>query len=160
MYPTPEARNAGIAATADQLPAELRDDYAAACARLAVAMETMPASAWTAEVRNAKGSAIPATDVPWMRAKEVWVHGVDLRAGLTFADLPPDFCTALVDDVLGLFASRGTLPDATIVATDVDRTWGSGAALVQGPVTAVAAWLTRSDASGLTGDVPAPPAWI
>jgi maleylpyruvate isomerase len=160
MYPTPEARNAGIAATADQLPAELRDDYAAACARLAVAIETMPATAWGAAVRNARGVAIPATDVPWMRAKEVWVHGVDLRAGLAFADLPADFCAALVDDVLGLFAGRGSTPDATIVATDVDRTWGSGAALVQGPVTAVAAWLTRSDASGLTGDVPAPPAWI
>jgi maleylpyruvate isomerase len=160
MYPSREVRDAGIETTAAQLPEELRADYAAACARLAVAIETMPASAWTAQVRSGQGKEIPATDVPWMRAKEVWVHGVDLRAGLTFADLPPDLCTALVDEVLALFASRDQALDATIVATDVDRTWGTGAARVKGPVAAIAAWLTRSDASGLSGDVPPPPAWL
>jgi maleylpyruvate isomerase len=160
MYPSREARDAGIAATAEELPEELRADYAAACARLAVAIETMPASAWTAEVRNMQGRTVPATHVPWLRAKEMWVHGVDLRAGLSFDDLPPAFCIALVDEVLTLFAGRGDAPDVTIVATDVDRTWGSGTARVEGPVTAVAAWLTRADASGLTGEVPAPPAWL
>jgi maleylpyruvate isomerase len=160
MYPSREVRNAGIETTAAQLPEELRADYAAACARLAVAIETMPASAWTARVRSGQGKEIPATDVPWMRAKEVWVHGVDLRAGLTFADLPADLCTTLVDEVLALFVSRDQALDATIVATDVDRTWGSGAARVEGPVAAIAAWLTRSDASGLRGDVPPVPAWL
>ena len=48
----------------------------------------------------------------------------------------------------------------TVVATDVDRTWGSDGTTVEGPVAAVAAWLTRGDASGLTGDVPAPPRWL
>ena len=95
-----------------------------------------------------------------MRAKEMWVHGTDLRADLTFADLPADFCAALVDDVLGLFAARDQTPDVTVVATDVDRTWGSGGMRVEGPVAAVAAWLTRGDASGLGGDVPPPPAWL
>ena len=110
MYPSREVRNAGIETTAAQLPEELRADYAAACARLAVAIETMPASAWTAQVRSGQGKEIPATDVPWMRAKEVWVHGVDLRAGLTFADLPADLCTTLVDEVLALFAEPRSGP--------------------------------------------------
>lgn len=160
MYPSREARDAGIAATAEQLPEELRADFAAACARLAVAFETMPAGAWTATVRNGQGREVPATEVPWMRAKEVWVHGVDLRAGLSFADLPPGVAALLVDDVLTLFAGRGEAPDATVVATDVGRTWGSGPARVEGPVTAIAAWLTRSDTSDLTGEVPAVPGWI
>jgi maleylpyruvate isomerase len=160
MYPSREARNAGIQATAEQLPEELRADYAAACARLAVAIETMPPGAWTAEVRSAQGRTIPATDVPWMRAKEVWVHGVDLRAGLTFADLPVEFAVALVDDVLDLFADRGQAPEVTIVATDVDRTWANGDKRIRGPVAAIAAWLTRSDASGMGNDVPPPPAWL
>jgi maleylpyruvate isomerase len=107
-----------------------------------------------------QGATVPATDVPWMRAKEVWVHGVDLRAGLTFADVPAEFCAALVDDVLAVFAAREQAPDVTIVATDVDRAWGAGGTTVEGPVTAVAAWITRSDVSGLTGDVPPPPAWL
>jgi maleylpyruvate isomerase len=160
MYPSREARNAGIAATAALPPADLRSDYVAACARLAGAIETMPAEAWTAQVRNGQGALIPASDVPWMRAKEVWVHGTDLRAGLAFADLPTDFCATLVDDVLALFAARDQTPDVTIVGTDVDRTWGSGPRLVEGPVAAVAAWLTRGHISGLGGDVPPPPAWL
>jgi maleylpyruvate isomerase len=160
MYPSRAARDAGIEATAALPPAELRADYAAACDQLAEAIEAMPAEAWTAEVRSGQGAPIPASAVPWMRAKEVWVHGTDLRAGLAFADLPSDVCAALVDDVLGLFAARDQAPDVTIVATDVDRTWGSGGSRVEGPVTAVAAWLTRSDASRLSGDVPPPPAWL
>jgi maleylpyruvate isomerase len=160
MYPSREARDAGIAATAALLPAELRAENAAASARLAEAIRTFPAEAWTAQVRTRQGAALPASQVPWMRAKEVWVHGVDLRAGLAFADVPTELCTALVDEVLALFERRDQLPDATIVATDVDRTWGSRGPTVQGPVAAVAAWVTRADAAGLTGDVPRPPAWL
>ena len=160
MYPSREVRNAGIAATAAQPPDELRRDYVAACDRLAKAIEAMPADAWTAEVRSGQGAPIPASAVPWMRAKEMWVHGTDLDAGLTFADLPAEFCAALVDDVLGLFAARDQALDVTIVATDVERTWGSGGTRVEGPVAAVAAWLTRSDSSGLSGDVPPPPTWL
>jgi len=160
MYPSREVRDADIATTAAQTPGQLRADYAAACARLAVAIESTSAETWAAPVRTMQGKTVPASDVPWMRAKEVWVHGVDLDGGLSFADVPADFCAALVDDVLALFAARGQALDVTVVATDADRTWGSGAATVQGPVTAVAAWLTRSDASGLSGDVPAPPAWL
>jgi maleylpyruvate isomerase len=160
MYPSRAARDAGIEATAALPPAELRHDYLAACDRLAKAIESMPPEAWRAEVRNGQGVTVTGSAVPWMRAKEVWVHGVDLHAGLTFADLPPDFCAALVDDVLGLFDARGETPGVTVIATDVERTWGSGGATIEGPVTAVAAWLTRSDASGLSGEVPPPPAWL
>jgi maleylpyruvate isomerase len=160
MYPSREERNAGIDATAALPPADLRADYAVACGRFAEAVETMPGEAWTAEVRTMLDRPVPGSEVPWMRAKEVWVHGVDLAAGLGFADLPADFCTALVDDVLGLFAERGQPVEVTVEATDVDRVWGSGTPTVRGPVAAVAAWLTRSDASGLSGEVPAPPVWL
>ncbi|SNR31019.1 maleylpyruvate isomerase N-terminal domain-containing protein [Blastococcus mobilis] len=160
MYPSRAARDAGIEATAALPAAELRSDYAAASDRLTTAVESMPAEAWTATVRNGQGAAVPASAVPWMRTKEVWVHGVDLRSDLAFADVPADVCTALVDDVLGLFAARDQAPEVTVVATDVDRTWGNGGTRVEGPVTAVAAWLTRSDASGLSGDVPPPPTWL
>jgi maleylpyruvate isomerase len=160
MYPSRAARDAGIEATAARPPAEVRADNAEARERLARAVEDLPAEAWSAVVRSGQGAVIPASVVPFMRAKEVWVHGVDLRAGLSFTDLPADFCTALVDDVLGLFAAREQPLDVTVVATDVDRTWGDGGTRVTGPVSAVAAWLTRSDATGLDGDVPPPPAWL
>ena len=160
MYPSRAARDAGIEATAALSPAELRRDFGAASERLTAAIQGMPAEGWTAQVRNGQGVVVPASAVPWMRAKEVWVHGVDLRAGLTFADLPVEYAVALVDDVLDLFADRGQAPEVTIVATDVDRTWANGDKRIRGPVAAIAAWLTRSDASGMGNDVPPPPAWL
>ena len=88
------------------------------------------------------------------------MHRVDLDGGVTFVDAPTDALTALVDDVLAMFASRVQLPDVTIEATDVPRTWGSGASRVDDPVAAIAAWQSRSRTDGLTGDVPALPAWL
>jgi maleylpyruvate isomerase len=160
MYASQEARDAGIADTAALPPAELRADYAAACDRLTTAIETLPDEAWQAEVRTRQGRAIPGTEIPWMRAKEVWVHGIDLAAGRTFADLPPDVAAALADDVLRHFTGRGDAPDVTLVAPDVDRTWGSGGTTVEGPVSAIVAWLTRGDESGLSGEVPPAPVWL
>ena len=160
MYASPEARDAGIATTAALPPAELRADYAGACRRFADAIENLPAEAWTATVRTRQGRPIEATEVPWMRAKEIWVHGVDLGAGLDFGDLQTDYCAALVDDVLGHFAGRGDAIEVTVRATDVDRTWGSGTPTVTGSVSAIAAWVTRGNASGLSGDVPPAPTWL
>lgn len=160
MYASPEARDAGIASTAALPAAELRAEHAQACRRLADAVERLPAAAWTASVRTRQGRAVEATEVPWMRAKEIWVHGTDLRAGFVFADIPADVAAALVDDALGHFAGRGEPVDVSVAATDVDRRWGSGTPTVRGPVTAIAAWLTRGDSSGLSGEVPAPPTWL
>ena len=81
MYPSRAVRDAEIDVTAALPPAELRADYVAACARIAEAIERAD-EAWTASVRNMPGKTIPAADVPWMRAKEVRVHGIDLDAGL------------------------------------------------------------------------------
>lgn len=160
MYPSRAARDADIETTAAHAPSDLRADFADSGSRLAEAVAVLPDQAWTATVRNGQGRAVPASEIPWMRAKEVWVHGVDLAAGVRFADAPVDYLTALVDDVLAVFATRDQTPDVTIWATDIERTWGSGAARVAGPVSAVAAWLTRCDTTGLDGDVPPTPAWL
>ena len=160
MYPSLEARDADIETTAGLRAGTLRADLVDARARLAEAVAVLPDEAWQRPVRNGQGRTVPASEVPWMRAKEVWVHGVDLRAGIEFADAPDGFLPALVDDVLAVFAARDQLPDVTIRATDTEHTWCSGAAPVRGPVAAVAAWLTRSDTSGLTGDVPELPRWL
>jgi maleylpyruvate isomerase len=62
-------------------------------------MEALTADQWAAEVVTAQGRTVPATEIPWLRAREVCVHVVDLGTGLTFADLPEDFLTALVADI-------------------------------------------------------------
>jgi maleylpyruvate isomerase len=104
------------------VPADvLRDDCLGTEARLAQAVAVMPEEAW-ASVRNGQGRMVAAREIPWMRAKEVWVHGIDLAAGVPYADAPADFWCALVDDVFALFASRDQLPHLTIRATDIGRT--------------------------------------
>jgi maleylpyruvate isomerase len=160
MYPSREARDAGIETSAARPAAELRADFRDTEARLAETVAVLPDEAWAARIRNGQGRTVEAREIPWMRAKELWVHGVDLDAGIAFADMPADALAALVDDVLALFASRDQMPDVTIVAPDLQRTWCSGAARIEGPVAAVAAWLTRSRIEELTGDVPALPAWL
>jgi maleylpyruvate isomerase len=120
MYPSAEARAAGIAELAARPAPEIRAEFLASDDRLISALGDVP---WDATVRTARGRPIPAAEIPWMRNREVWVHAVDLDAGVTFADLPPDVLVALLDDAVALMPSA----DVTAHANDVGRTWHFGA---------------------------------
>ena len=76
---------------------------------------------WSAEVVTAQGRTVTADEIPWLRAREVCVHAVDLDLRVTFADLPDGFLEALCADVI---AKRGVVPE------------------VVGPLAERAAWLT------------------
>jgi maleylpyruvate isomerase len=144
MYPSAEARNADIEAAAAQRPAdELRAWFDSSAATLRAAMDELSPEQWTATVRTAQGLPIPATDIPWMRSREVLIHAVDLNAGVKFADLPTDFLEALCDDIR---TKRGDVPE------------------VDGPLPELAAYLAGrpySDVVSPKGD-PAEPllAWL
>jgi maleylpyruvate isomerase len=161
MYATPQARDAGIAETAQLPPDELVADCWAAGRRLAAAVRGLPEQAWSAEVRTAQGRTVPASEVPWMRCREVWVHAVDLDAGPGFADVPDDVLTALIDDVTSMWQRRDQTPDVRLSAGD--RTWGTGPVSASGDLPALAAYVTgRHDPAGLTtaGELPALPTWL
>jgi uncharacterized protein (TIGR03083 family) len=100
MYPSMERRNAEIAEGAALPAADLRRLVHASAEELAAALDALPTEAWTHEVVTAQGRTIAATEIPWMRAKEMAVHAVDLGAGTTFADLSDDLVTALLTDVV------------------------------------------------------------
>ena len=100
MYASPEQRVREIEAGATLPAAELRDLVQHSAASLAAALDDLPAEAWGAIVVTAQGRTVPATEIPWMRAREVCIHAVDLGAGVTFGDLPPDFVAALLADVV------------------------------------------------------------
>lgn len=107
MYASPEERAAGIE-RGRQLPeAELDAWLRDSAARLDTAMDDLTDDQWAAEVVTAQGRTVPATTIPWLRAREVCVHAVDLDLGVTFADLPDDFLEALCADVV---AKRGGVP--------------------------------------------------
>ena len=143
------------AGTAALPPAELRAAVLAATQRLAAAVRELPPEAWAAQVRIRQGHDLPAAELPWLRAREVWVHSVDLDAGIGFADVPDDVLAAVVDDVFRRWDTRDAVPDVALFAGD--REWGTGALAVAGTLPAVTAWITgRSDGADLQADGPLP----
>ena len=42
------------------------------------ALDALSDDQWSSEVRTAQGRLLPATEIPWLRAREVMVHAVDL----------------------------------------------------------------------------------
>jgi maleylpyruvate isomerase len=155
MYPGPEAREEGIRQTAALPATELRGEVLLATRRLVEAVQQMTEDAWAAQVRTAQGHVVPAAQVPWLRAKEVWVHAIDLDSGVTFGDVPEDVLAALVDDVFRMWDGRDAVPDVVLFAGD--REWGTGSLAVSGPLPAVTAWVTgRGSGEGLAADGPLP----
>ncbi|HEY1573703.1 MAG TPA: maleylpyruvate isomerase family mycothiol-dependent enzyme [Pseudonocardiaceae bacterium] len=164
MYPSPDSRVRDIDTTALLPPAELRTDLVAANARLATATTELPPAAWRARVRSAQGRDIPASEVPWLRVREVWVHLVDLGGRWTFDDLPAELVVALLGDVTSALDRKPTMPALTLVAGGAGE-WTIGpaapAVTVSGPPAALLGWITgRTSGAGLTGDLPALPRWL
>jgi maleylpyruvate isomerase len=100
MYASPAARDAGIAAGAKLPAADLRAWVESSAASLAADLDSLgDGPAWAAKITTAQGLTRSASEIPWMRVREVYIHLIDLAVGTTFADLPEDFLTALLDDV-------------------------------------------------------------
>jgi len=159
MYPSPRARDAAIAETSRKSPEALVADCHSAARRLADTVRALPAHAWAAEVRTAQGRTVPAAEVPWMRCREVWVHAVDLDAGVTFADLPDDVLVALIDDVVDTWARRGQTPDVRFGAGG--RQWGAGPIAVEASLPELASYVTgRGDRTDMPNHWPPLPPWL
>ncbi|MER5597001.1 maleylpyruvate isomerase N-terminal domain-containing protein [Streptomyces sp. NPDC002265] len=121
MYASAEERAAGIARGPALSAGELRAWLTGSAERLAQGLDRLTDGQWRHRVVTAQGRSVPATELPWMRAREVCVHAVDLRTGaVTFADLPEGFLAALVEEI---------------------RAKRQLTALPDGPLPEVAAWL-------------------
>jgi maleylpyruvate isomerase len=172
-YASDQQREADIEAGAQRRPAEVRADVIGSSDRLAQVVREMPGRAWAARVSNRHGTKILATDIPWSRAREMWIHAVDLDVGASFTDIPPPMLAELIDDVVGGLSSRPNCPTLRLIATDQQRGWtlgevgGGGGDVdeVRGPAAGLVAWLVgRSRGRDLrTVDgarPPAPPRWL
>jgi maleylpyruvate isomerase len=119
MYASAEAREADIAAGAE-LPADLlRARVASSAADLAADLDALDAldgadggSAWDAKIITAQGLTRTASEIPWMRTREIYIHAIDMAAGTTFADLPPDFLAARPRAAARPWSSRPPTPAA------------------------------------------------
>lgn len=170
MYDGPEHRDSEIRTTATAAPRALRADVASSAASLADDLASLPDHGWTTPLRSAQGRAITATQVPWMRVREVWLHAVDLDAGAGAADLPPDLVDALLDDVTASISRRAACPAVVLRPDDREREWrlspqaaSQREAVVEGvPAAEVLAWLIgRGDHSErLASALPSVPRWL
>jgi maleylpyruvate isomerase len=168
MYASSEQRDADIAAGAAVPAGELRELVAATAAALWADLDGMPARAWSAQVVTGQGVTRDAAEIPWMRVREVYVHAVDLDAGIAFADLPASFLAALLDDIASRRSAAGAGPALSLAAVDVGGRWtvdGAGEPVaVEAPLAVLTAWLAGRPVAGLLdasgAPVPDLPAWL
>ncbi|MGN9842404.1 maleylpyruvate isomerase family mycothiol-dependent enzyme [Nonomuraea sp. H19] len=158
MYASPQARDAEIDELAAGLSAaKLATLVKETAGELRADLGRLTGAQWDAPVRTAQGRVVPATEIVWMRTREVWVHGVDL--GGSFEDFPGELVDALVGDVVRMWGLRGQGPAMTLRPADREMTWhvaapagGDDGSEVRGTAAGLAAWLTGR------GPAPAPDA--
>ncbi|MEU6251572.1 maleylpyruvate isomerase family mycothiol-dependent enzyme [Streptomyces sp. NPDC047043] len=167
MYASPEQRGADIEAGARRPLAEQRADVRESAARFRKAAEALSDDAWSATVVSGQGREIPAAEVPWLRAREVWIHLVDLDVGVGMDALPSDLAWALVRDVAGWMSSRVEAGTGAELSAEGHSTVVLGSlpagVTVSGPPYALAAWLTgRGGAEGMqvVGELRTIPRWL
>ena len=109
MYASPEQRAAEIESSARLPAATLRELVVRSAGDLAADLDALTPEALTRTVITAQGLTRTAAEIPWMRAREVCVHSVDLGTGVAFTDLPEDFLAALITDAAGKQRDRAGL---------------------------------------------------
>ncbi|MBZ4019433.1 maleylpyruvate isomerase family mycothiol-dependent enzyme [Streptomyces purpurogeneiscleroticus] len=151
MYPNPESRLDDIERGARRPAAEILDDFRTADARLLAAVDALPAGAWDTTVRSALGRSIPASEVPWMRTREIWVHLVDLGAGDDTDAFPDDLTDALLAEVSAAVGGKEGCPALLLRPSDregAEYRMGPAAAepeAVTAPAAGLCAWVLGRD---------------
>lgn len=169
MYASSEQRAADIEAGASAPAVVLREMVRSSAEDLWGDLFGMPPAAWSAQVITAQGLTRYASEIPWMRVREVYVHTVDLDAGTEFADLPASFLAALLDDIVERRSAAGNGPALALTASDTGAMWsvtGTGQpASVAGTLAHLTEWLSGRRVTGhltTAHDAPLPglPAWL
>lgn len=149
MYASSAARDADIAALATEPGPAIRDRLEDAEAAILALLPTLPDEAWAGGFPRAPGDADrPTRGVPTMRWRELEIHHADLGCAYGPASWPADFALDLLE------ARLADGVPATLVATDLGRTWTSdGPTTVRGTAADLAWWLTgRAPSPSLVAD--------
>jgi maleylpyruvate isomerase len=167
MYPNLQARTADIEATAKEPPEVLRRELAGTAALLEQRIDALDATGLAATVRSALGRAMPAAEIPWMRVREVWLHAVDLDAGISTVQFPRALLMELLDDVAGAVGAKPDCPPLLLRATDSEDRWTLGPDSIRievaGTLADLTGWVSGRSNSGLTTSadaLPVLPPWI
>jgi maleylpyruvate isomerase len=144
MYANSQDRKVGIEAGASLRSAALRSNLEFSDDLLRASIEQMTPESWIAEVRTNSGRSIPASEVPWMRVREVWIHCIDLDVGAEFGDFPHRINCLLMNSVIHDFSQRVGFPTLKLLPTDAPTVWTIGkgeGSQVHGRVSELLAWL-------------------
>lgn len=179
MYASREERTAGIDKGVAMTGTKLTDRLLASADALQHAMSRLTEAQWNHEVVTVQGRALCATELPWLRSREAYVHAVDLDHGTQFADLPEDFLSAFCAELVRHRTAAGTGPAVelkAIASTDATQHWvlpgdgtaqsaaqDTGAPVVSGPLAEIAAYLSgRTHRLTTAHHAPAPelPVWL
>jgi maleylpyruvate isomerase len=166
MYTSADDRARGIDSGARRELPEQLSDLVAAGSRFLQAARAVPSARRAFPVLSAQGREIAATEVPWMRVREVWLHLVDLDAGYDIDAVPEAIAWTLTQDVAAWMTPR--IQDTVDLRADSRGPvrLGSGApagSVIGGSVQRIAGWLTgRTGTAGLTatGGFPDLPGWL
>ncbi len=167
MYASAEQRELDIQRGATWSAPELCAFVASTATDLAGGVASLDDRTWTADVVTALGRTVAAAEVPWLRAREVVVHAVDLRVGVAFGDVPDDLVSALMFDVVNRRTSLRRDPAISLEADEGDS-WQIGTAApeltVIGARAELTAWIIgRSEGTALrssNGDMPQLSPWL
>ncbi|HEY1969004.1 MAG TPA: maleylpyruvate isomerase family mycothiol-dependent enzyme [Pseudonocardia sp.] len=171
MYPSYHQRNLDIELSARRDASTLRAELTDTAAGLARELDELDEAGWGAVVRTAQGAEVPSTVLPWMRAREVWLHGVDLDAGGSLDALPSDLAETLLENLAAEMSTKEGCPGARLLAHGGDTPvplGGGGPTEVRGSATDLVGWLSgRSGRDALTATlaghacpVPDLPRWL
>ena len=161
MYPSVGRRGADIEQLAAASPGELRERLLGSIRTFSDTVAQVPSRGWSGSFRRDPSAEVllPATRVVDMRHREVEIHHADLEVDYGPADWPGSFAARTID------ALRARAPRATLLATDLGRTWHADPVrvTVSGTAPLLAWWLSgRGDGESLTsnsGDLPRIEEW-
>ncbi|MGC0366569.1 maleylpyruvate isomerase [Rhodococcus sp. 27YEA15] len=157
MYDSVEQRGREIDDGAGDSVQVLRDRVGDTARLLDEKWHSLSESAWSREVRTIQGRTVPASETIWMRAREVWIHAVDLGNGARFSEIPDPVLRSLVDDVIKAWRNNGLGSGLTLqiseeepISIDPDRGRDNQVS-ISGDLAAVVQWITGRGAEGVTG---------
>lgn len=140
-------------------------DVSASSQELDAAWDGLSEEAWGGRFTNGRGDSVPLAGTVWGRAREVWVHLVDLNTGSTFEDVPPKVNESVMREVWRSWEAAGTSDGLAVSTQTADgkplalgSTERPGTVLVSGSLPDVVGWATGRYAGGPTATVSGTPA--
>lgn len=159
MYASRAARDAEIAAGARLTATQLRRLSVGEAQGFQVAWSALPEPRWGHQVRDGRGLPLAVKQVLLLRSRELWMHLIDLDAGITTDDVPAALQRRILQEVLDTWAARDHFVSATSTDDGVSSyPWASqhcGPGVrdtdlrISGELSDLLAWSTGRSATGI-----------